>query len=344
MEVEHTGLKFFASYLKSRKFRVRFGGNTSGKFAANSGIPQGSNLGPLLFIIFINDLPKVLSSVNCLLYADDLKLFYKIETLNDSVILQNDINNIYNWSLQNKLYFNLSKCFVVTFTRNIHKINFEYSMNNESIKRVETIQDLGVTFNSKLNFGEHINRITGVAFRMLGFVLRTSKNFRNLSTIERLYCSLVRPRLEYASVVWHSNQITFTNNLEKVQKRYLRYLYYKKYNEYPNYNVIRTVALRREFQIQSLDSRRKIMLVMFAYKIINNFINDNNLLLLLDLRVPARNTRIRNVFQIPAVYMSQDPRITMFKLINEISCLTELDFSLTIKKFLKIVTEFFGYD
>ncbi len=149
-------------------------GEYSESFSPNSGVPQGSVLGPILFIIFINDITKLNLASKIEIFADDVKLYKMIDTLSDAAKLQEDINKISRWCKTWNLPLQMNKCNIMTYTLNKDKcITFEYKIN-EKLERITEIKDLGVIMNSKLNFNEHINRIITTAFRMLGFLKRES--------------------------------------------------------------------------------------------------------------------------------------------------------------------------
>ena len=185
------------SYLQNRCFVVKHNGNTSGKYYANSGVPQGSNLGPLLFVLFINDLPSVVKFSKCLLFADDFKLYKKIQTIRDCVDLQKDIDNIYKWSCDFKLQFNIKKCSIITITRKKEPIVFDYKMDDARLKRTTSVKDLGVAYDCHLSFTVHMENISASANRMLGFIMRQTSTFTNVRTITTLYYAFVRTKLEF---------------------------------------------------------------------------------------------------------------------------------------------------
>ena len=110
-------LHFFASYVSNRKLAVNYKEMISKEYNMSSGVPQGSNLGPLLLLMFINDLPDIINHSNKLFFADDLKLYKTIETADDADLLQDDLYNIYRWCNNNKLDLNISKCKAFTFTK-----------------------------------------------------------------------------------------------------------------------------------------------------------------------------------------------------------------------------------
>ena len=196
-------LLWFRSYLIGRFQFVRFNNTTSDIFNVTSGVPQGSHLGPVLFNIFINDLRSVLKYSNCLLFADDLKLFRKIRDPFDCQLLQYDLNSISIWCFNNLLTLNIKKCHSVSFTRSNIQISFEYEINSVRLETLLSVKDLGVIFDPKLCFKEHIDFIFSKSMRLLGFIKRNSSEFHDPTTLKSLYVSLVRPHLEYCSVIWN---------------------------------------------------------------------------------------------------------------------------------------------
>ena len=173
-------LKFLVNYLKDRKQLVVIGGSKSGVLPVISGVPQGSILGPLLFVLFINDLPDCISQgTNIALYADDTKIWRKINSSNDEKILQRDINALFTWSKRNKMIFHPKKCKVLSvssYNRPFYVLpfyRFVYSLDNECLDYVDMEKDLGVHVTSKLNWKKHITYLCSKGNRMLGLIQRT---------------------------------------------------------------------------------------------------------------------------------------------------------------------------
>jgi hypothetical protein len=181
-----------------------------------SGIPQGSILGPILFTIFINDLPDNLNS-NCKIFADDTKLYTKPDS---NLNLQNDIDTLVEWSNTWNLYFNATKCKIM----HIGNTNpeREYVMREEDnetkLKECEEEKDLGVTFDRELLFDRHIANVVSKANQMLGIIRRTFTCI-DKDIFTRLYKTLVRPHLEYGNCIWSPRLKRQSAEIEKVQRR-----------------------------------------------------------------------------------------------------------------------------
>ncbi len=188
-----------------------------------SGVPQGSNLGPMLFLLFINDITNTIRHSYILLYADDIKLHKEFKTQEDSELLQQDLDKLANWSIENCLPFNIKKCESITFTRKWNPFSFIYKTEGKQLIKVTEVRDVGVLLDSRLTFRSHILKIFVKSKQMLGFTIRNSKHFQNFTTMKVLYFSLVRSRLEFASIIWHPSTKSSTKKIEAIQKKFLKY-------------------------------------------------------------------------------------------------------------------------
>ena len=148
-------LKFIKAYLEGRHQQVVIGGYKSSLIPVTSGVPQGSILGPLLFVLFINDMFSCISlETNIALYADDTKIWRKINMFNDHFGLQDDINNLYDWSVKNKMVFHPNKCKALSVTMQRNVLDnlpfniFIYELNGTLIDYVQSQSDLGVKINT----------------------------------------------------------------------------------------------------------------------------------------------------------------------------------------------------
>ncbi len=290
-------VNLFSSYLCGRYQYVYCHGFKSVNFLQSSGVPQGSVLGPLLFNIYINDVVTQFD-VKHLIYADDLKLFCSITTINDCIRLQDNINRLFNWSNRNELLVNKKKCFVKSFYRKLNPIAYDYNIDGFVLQRPEHICDLGVTFDTKLRFDKHIEVITSKAYKSLGLVIRNSSFIKEKDILQLLFYTYVRSRLEYSSLVWYPIYQVDISSLEKIQRRFLKFLCFTNDGAYPPQGFPNDLLLRR-FHIQSLSCRRYVTSIIMLYNLIHGRVKCDDLLLLLNFRAPTINLRCNSVFQIP---------------------------------------------
>ena len=170
-------LRFFKCYLSDRYQRVVIGNKISDQCRVTSGVPQGSILGPTLFILFLNDITSDLSpGTNIAMYADDTKIWRNVSKQDDHWILQRDINSLENWASNNKMKFHPSKSHVLTVTNAIvpcHDNDFVYAMGNTPINYTDLEKDLGVYIQGKLNWTQHCDKLYSRANQRLGLLKRT---------------------------------------------------------------------------------------------------------------------------------------------------------------------------
>ena len=211
-------LTWIKAFLIGRTQVVRVNGSESESAPVLSGIPQGSVLGPLLFVIYINDLPDVINS-DSLLFADDTKVFRKITSKEDALRLQSDIDSLQLWSNKWLLRFHPDKCHVLTLGK-FENIRYtkRYNMSNHELEHVFEEKDLGVIFDSELKFEEHISAKVKKANAMVGLIRRTF-SFLDCKLFRKLYTTFVRPHLEYAQAVWSPHLKKYINTIENVQSR-----------------------------------------------------------------------------------------------------------------------------
>ncbi|CAB4007297.1 Hypothetical predicted protein [Paramuricea clavata] len=209
--------RWFSDYLHNRTQRVVVGGAASSWSPVTSGVPQGSILGPMLFLLFINDLPDVIpESTSTGLYADDTKLYREISTPEDCSQLQEALSCADVWSKDNYINFNPSKCKILTFSRCKTSFLFEYYLGSSELKGVNDEVDLGITVTSNLSWTTHIIKIKIKANRLLGLLKRTCPLLTDRSIRRTLYLSLIKSQLCYATAVWSPSQYNNKLYLEQV--------------------------------------------------------------------------------------------------------------------------------
>ena len=211
-------LNWIKSFLSGRTQIVKVNGENSTPVSVKSGIPQGSVLGPILFVIYINDLPEVISS-QIYLYADDTKLLREITSIEDSLKLQSDLTLLKDWSENWLLRFNPDKCKVLTLGKfqNIRHTH-RYSLCGKELEHVFEEKDLGVTVDSDLKFEEHISTVVKKANSIVGLI-RRSFSFLDCELFKKLFVTFVRPHLEYAQAVWSPHLLKHIRMIENVQVR-----------------------------------------------------------------------------------------------------------------------------
>jgi hypothetical protein len=175
-------------------------------------------LGHLLFILFINDVFSCFKSLRILLYADDPKIFFPVAGNSDFANAQDELDVIFQWCIDSGKQLNLEKCKTMSFTRSRFTRHFQYELSGHMLGSVDSICDLGVVLDSKLNFTSHIDSLVVIASRMLGYIRRIGKEFRNPYTFKTLYNFFVRSHLDYASVLWSPNYGVHLKRIEAIQK------------------------------------------------------------------------------------------------------------------------------
>jgi len=155
--IHEDNIIWIKAYLDNRTQRVKINNYYSSWANVISGIPQGSILGPLLFIIYINELPDICDSGSQLfLYADYAKIYNHILNQQDKDTLQNDHIKLKTWADNWLINPHIGKCKTVSYGRNVNN-NYHYSINNIELEIIESIKNLGVTFDSRLKFSSHMN-------------------------------------------------------------------------------------------------------------------------------------------------------------------------------------------
>lgn len=308
MGVNINFLNWIKSYISDRKQCVLFKNCLSNFISVPSGVPQGSHLGPILFLLFINDLPLCINNSNLLMYADDVKLFLSSNNINLCKDLQDDLNGFYKWCHRNVMTLNLSKCKVMTYSRKIPCI-FDYGIGDNPLTRVNSILDLGLLLDDKLNFNSHIITMVNKAYGVLGFLKRWAKEFADPYITKNLYVALVRPILEYGSVVWDPIYNNYASMIESVQKQFLifclRNLGWNNSVNLPSYES--RLAL---IKLPSLQSRRTMLNIIFISKTIMGDVDSTFIISKLTFNIPTRPTRYYNLLFIPTCrtnYSNADP-------------------------------------
>ena len=250
-------------FLKSRRQRVVSNSYKSEWTNVLSGVPQGSVLGPLLFVLFINDLPSVVNSY-IKIFADDTKIFAGIKDENDTLSLQDDLYNLHNWSNKWQLNFNIGKCKLLHIGKKNPEEIYVMHQNNilTSIDSVIVQPDLGILMDESLNFSDHISSIVLKANKILATIKRSIK-YITITTFNLLYKSLVRPHLEYCNAVWSPFLIKDIKMIEAVQRRATKLV--------PVLSSLSYSDRLKKLHLPTLQYRRKRGDMLLVYKLLNGF-------------------------------------------------------------------------
>ncbi len=189
-------------------------GSASDWAPVTSGVPQGSVLGPVLFIIYINDIDLGLDNFIAK-FADDVTIGNSVISDRDRQSFQEDLRKISAWSDRREMPFNVNKCHILEVGTKNKK--YGYKMGGVKLESVHCVKDLGVTITSNLKFSQHCKKAACKANRMLGFINRNF-SFKNKDKILPMYISLVRPHLEYVVQFWSPHKAKDIAKLEVVQR------------------------------------------------------------------------------------------------------------------------------
>ena len=239
-------------------------GESSDVAPVTSGVPQGSVLGPILFLTFINDMPKCVSS-RCRLFADDSIIYRNVNTQCDAKNLQQDLDALHKWETDWGMSFNPTKCHILHVTRKKKPIFHTYSLKGTPLESVDAATYLGIIISNDLSWHKQSSKVAAKGNRMLGFLKRNIKT-SSQKTKNLAYKALVRPTVEYASTVWSPHQKELITIIEKVQRRSARYVV----DEYGRDFSVTEMMTRLSWE--TLEQRRQKARVVMGYRIVHGLV------------------------------------------------------------------------
>ncbi len=255
--------KWFESYLENRKMYVRFDGRSKVQ-NLEYGVPQGSVLGPLLFIILTNDISSALTVSKCVLFADDTTVY--ITSKNLRFILENlrsDLSTLSDWFKANKLTLHLGKTnFILFKPKNFKEVNVELSVNNIPITRVKTTKFLGLMIDEHLTWETHGINVANRVVKNL-YMLRSCKNFVPGHCLRKLYFSYIHSIISYGLSLWGPLISANTlNRLKVLQRKAVRIIYGASCNS-------NTAPIFKKLDILRIDDMIDLEVAKLSFRFIN---------------------------------------------------------------------------
>ena len=256
-------LKWLHSFLTNRKQAVSVDGFLSSEGPVVSGVPQGSSLGPLLFLIHISDINAGTEYTNISSFADDTRLLMPIFDASDNIKMQTDLDRVYQWAMLNNMTFNSSKFEVLRYKTNDSNLIPYHTPDKSIINEVGCVKDLGVYIDSSGTFEAHITEAVKKGNNMAGWILRVFAT-READPMMTLFKSMVIPRIEYCCQLWSPHLLKDIRRLEAIQRSFT--------SRIAGLNHLNYWERLAHLKLYSLERRRERYLILYVYKILNKLV------------------------------------------------------------------------
>ena len=274
--IRGTALKWFQSYLFERKQYVYINGESSSLRIISCGVPQGSVLGPLLFLLYVNDLPNISDQLTFFLFADDTNIFYESQSLTDlERTLNKELRKLQEWLIVNRLSLNLKKTNFVLF----HPFNKPLSdsitvkINKKAISEKNHVKYLGISLDSTLSWKSHIENLCSTLRRTVGMLYKI-RSLANKSILVSIYYSLFYSYLNYGIEVWGNADKSLINRILTLQKRAIRAIMFRDQRQ-ADFSLPPSRPLFKELKLLSINGIFKLRLVNFVHKCVNKLLPIN---------------------------------------------------------------------
>ena len=264
-------LTWLEDYLSDRTQTVVINGKPSNPVPVKSGVPQGTVLGPILFLVYLNDLNTCIQDSVTSSFADDTRLKKTICNTMDTTLLQKDLNNAVTWSEKSNMVLHQNKFELLSHradqNHQLDELPFypeftHYTTNDGNIiSPAHTVKDLGITITNDLSWSKHISKISSDARKTASWIFSVFSN-RSANIMMPLYKTLVRSRVEYNCPVWNPSKVEDIKSVESIQRSYTSKIQEVKHLDY--WDRLKSLNL------MSLQRRRERYVIIHVFKIMNN--------------------------------------------------------------------------
>ena len=253
-------LSWIREFLVNRTQSVVVDGAVSSHSAVMSGVPQGTVLGPVLFLIHIGNITDAIQHSQVASFADDTRILKSVNNIEDCELLQQDLRRIYDWAQETNMSFNENKFELIRYKRIQEPVEFTYmGPDNTPIERKDTVVDLGVTMSADASFREQVQKVASTGRQRAGWIMRVFST-REIKPMMTLYRALVLPVLEYCCQLWSPVVLKYVRQLEAVQRTFTWRLAEISHLDY--------WQRLEELKLYSLERRRERYIVIYVWKII----------------------------------------------------------------------------